>query len=95
MNYIEREVKGLRSDVALIGAMPERGEIHDYRSRLLKAIGYPRMVLPTHWDRFNVTDGVSQAAAIERRQSFIADVKAASPAALTSIAMPWSLCVRR
>jgi len=38
MNYIEREVEGLRPDVALIGAMPERREIHDYTSRLLKAI---------------------------------------------------------
>lgn len=79
MNYIEREVEGLRPDVALIGAMPERREIHDYTSRLLKAIGYPRMVLPTHWDRFNVTYDVSQAPAIERLQSFLAEVKAVSP----------------
>ncbi|HEX2458456.1 MAG TPA: MBL fold metallo-hydrolase [Vicinamibacterales bacterium] len=79
MNYIEREVEGLRPDVALIGAMPERREIHEYMSRLLRAIGYPRMVLPTHWDRFNVTYDVSQAPALERLQSFIAEVKAASP----------------
>jgi len=79
MNFIEREVEGLRPDVALIGAMPERREIHEYTSRLLRAIGYPRMVLPTHWDRFNVTYDVSQAPAIERLQSFIAEVKAASP----------------
>jgi L-ascorbate metabolism protein UlaG (beta-lactamase superfamily) len=79
MNYIEREVEGLRPDVALVGAMPERREIHDYTARLLKAIGYPRMVLPSHWDRFNVTYDVSQAPAIERVQSFLADVKAASP----------------
>jgi L-ascorbate metabolism protein UlaG (beta-lactamase superfamily) len=79
MNYIEREVEGLRPDVVLIGAMPERREVHDYTSRLLKAIGYPRMVLPTHWDRFNVTYDVSQAPAIERLQSFMAEVKAASP----------------
>lgn len=85
MNYIEREVDGLRPDVALIGAMPERREIHEYTSRLLKAIGYPRMVLPTHWDRFNVTYDVSQAAAIERLQSFIAEVKAASPASVVMV----------
>jgi len=36
-------------------------------------------VLPTHWDRFNVTHDVSQAPAIERLQSFLAEVKAASP----------------
>ena len=79
MNFIEREVEGLRPDVALIGAMPERREIHEYTSRLLRAIGYPRIVLPTHWDRFNVTYDVSQAPALERLQSFIAEVKAASP----------------
>jgi L-ascorbate metabolism protein UlaG (beta-lactamase superfamily) len=85
MNYIEREVDGLRPDVALIGAMPERREIHDYTSRLLKAMGYPRMVLPTHWDRFNVTYDVSQAPAIERLQSFIDEVKAVSPASIVTV----------
>jgi len=85
MNYIEREVEGLRPDVALVGAMPERREIHDYTSRLLKAIGYPRMVLPAHWDRFNVTYDVSQAPAIERLQSFLAEVKAASPKSVVTV----------
>lgn len=79
MNYIEREVDGLRPDVALIGAMPERQEIYHYTERLLRALGYPRLVLPTHWDRFNVPYDVSQQPAIERLQSFIAEVKAASP----------------
>ena len=54
MNYIEREVDGLRPDVALIGAMPDRQEIYRYTERLLRALGNPRLVLPTHWDRFNV-----------------------------------------
>ena len=79
MNYIEREVDGLRPDVALIGAMPERREIYDYTARLLRLLGYPRLVLPTHWDRFNVPYSVSQEPAIERLQSFIAEVKGASP----------------
>jgi len=79
MNYVEREVEGLRPDVALVGAMPERREIHEYTSRLLRAIGYPPLVLPTHWDRFNVTYDVSQDPAIERLQSFIAEMKVASP----------------
>jgi len=37
------------------------------------------MVLPTHWDRFNVTYDVSQEPAIKGLQTFIAEVKAASP----------------
>jgi L-ascorbate metabolism protein UlaG (beta-lactamase superfamily) len=79
MNYIEREIEGLRPDVALVGAMPERREIHDYMGRLMRASGYPALVLPTHWDRFNVTYDVSQEPAVQQLQSFIAEVKAASP----------------
>jgi hypothetical protein len=79
MNYIEREVDGLRPDVALIGAMPERNEIYEYTPRLLHALGYPRMVLPTHWDRFNLPYDLSQAPAIARVRSFVDEVKAASP----------------
>lgn len=79
MNYIEREVDGLRPDVALIGAMPERQKTYLYTERLLHALGYPPLVMPTHWDRFNVPYDVSQQPAIDRLQSFIAEVKAASP----------------
>jgi L-ascorbate metabolism protein UlaG (beta-lactamase superfamily) len=78
-NYIEREVDGLRPDVALVGAMPERREIYDYTARLLRLLGYPRLVLPTHSDQFNIPYNVSQESAIKRLQSFIAEVKAASP----------------
>jgi hypothetical protein len=38
MNYIEREVEGLRPDVALIAAKPERREIFEYTPRLLRAL---------------------------------------------------------
>jgi len=86
MNYIEREIVGLRPDVALIGAMPERREIYQYTARLLRALGNPRMVLPTHWDRFNVTYDVPQDAAVQRLQTFIAEVKGASPT--TEVVVP-------
>jgi L-ascorbate metabolism protein UlaG (beta-lactamase superfamily) len=79
MNYIESEVAGLRPDAALIGAMPERRNIDDYTPRLLRALGNPVLVLPTHWDRFNVPYNVSQQPAVDRLQSFIAEVRAASP----------------
>jgi L-ascorbate metabolism protein UlaG (beta-lactamase superfamily) len=79
MNYIEHELDHLRPDIALIGAMPERNNIDDYTTRLMKALGNPAVVLPTHWDRFNVPHTVSQAPAVERLQSFIAEIKAVSP----------------
>jgi L-ascorbate metabolism protein UlaG (beta-lactamase superfamily) len=79
MNYIEREVEGLRPDVVLVGAMPERRAIHDYTARLLRAVGYPRVVMPTHWDQFNVPYGASQEGARRRLETFVAEVKAVSP----------------
>jgi L-ascorbate metabolism protein UlaG (beta-lactamase superfamily) len=79
MNYIEHEIAGLRPDVALIGAMPERNNIDDYTPRILRALGNPPLVIPTHWDRFNVPYTVSQQPAIDRLQSFLAEVKSASP----------------
>jgi len=79
MNYIESEVEGLRPDIALIGAMPERNNIDDYTPRLMRALGNPPVVLPTHWDRFNVPHTVSQEPAVKRLQSFLDEVKAASP----------------
>jgi L-ascorbate metabolism protein UlaG (beta-lactamase superfamily) len=85
MNYIESDLKGLRPDVALVGAMPERREIDHYTSRLLQVLGDPPLVLPTHWDAFNVPYGMSQQPAIARLQSFFAEVKAASPDSRTFV----------
>lgn len=78
-NYIEREIEGIRPDVVLVGAAPQRNDVYDYTARLLRVLGYPRMVIPTHWDRINVAYDVSQEAAIKRLQPFLAEVKAASP----------------
>ena len=79
MNYIEREIEGLRPDVVMIGAAPQRKDVYDYTARLLRLLGHPRLVLPTHWDRSNIPYDVSQEPAIKRLQSFIGEVKAASP----------------
>ena len=48
MNYIEREVAGLRPDVAMIAAARQRLEIYDYTGRLMRALGNPRIVFATH-----------------------------------------------
>jgi L-ascorbate metabolism protein UlaG (beta-lactamase superfamily) len=50
MNFIQREVEGLRPDIAIVGAAASRRQIHDYTRRLMEALGRPRLVLPTHWD---------------------------------------------
>jgi hypothetical protein len=52
MNYIEREMEGLRPDIALVGANNERLEIYDYTGRLMRVLRYPPLVIPTHWDGY-------------------------------------------
>ena len=79
MNYLEEELAGLRPNIALIGAMPERANIDRYTERLLNALGRPRLVIPNHWDRFNVPFGYTQQPALDRLQSFITEVRRASP----------------
>lgn len=48
-NFIEREVSGLRPDIAII-APGLRQEITNYTCRLLRAIGEPPVVIATHFD---------------------------------------------
>lgn len=79
MNYIERELEGLRPDVVLVGANASRRENYDYCGRLMRALGYPALVLPTHWDNFLLPYGASQRAAREALQSFLDEVAVASP----------------
>lgn len=79
MNYIEREMDGLRPDVVLIGAGASRREIHDYTGRLMRALNFPSLVLPTHWDNFFAPYGASQQPAIDALESFVEEVRAASP----------------
>jgi L-ascorbate metabolism protein UlaG (beta-lactamase superfamily) len=79
MNYIERELSGLEPDVVLVGAAGSRKEIFDYAGRLMRALQYPPLVLPTHWDNFLVPYEASQKPALDALQSFVAEIKAASP----------------
>jgi L-ascorbate metabolism protein UlaG (beta-lactamase superfamily) len=48
-NFIERELEGLRPDIAII-APGLREHIHDYTCRLLRALGAPPIVIATHFD---------------------------------------------
>ena len=77
MNYIEREMDGLRPDIALIGANSQRREIHDYTGRLLRALGYPALVIPSHADGYGNPNPTP--AALADREQFRQEVLAASP----------------
>jgi hypothetical protein len=79
MNYIEREMEGLEPDVVLVGAASSRKEIYDYTGRLLRALHFPPLVFPTHWDNFFAPYGVSQQSSVDALQSFVQEVRSASP----------------
>jgi L-ascorbate metabolism protein UlaG (beta-lactamase superfamily) len=48
-NFVEREIEGLRPDVAIV-APGARDKIHDYACRLMRALGEPPVVIATHFD---------------------------------------------
>ncbi|MFC6021042.1 MBL fold metallo-hydrolase [Plantactinospora solaniradicis] len=50
-NFVERELAGLRPDVAIVAA--GGGTVHDYVGRLMRTLDYPTWVLPSHWDDFD------------------------------------------
>ena len=79
MNYIEREIQGLEPDVVLLGAASSRKEVYEYTARLMRALHFPPLVLPTHWDNFFAPYGASQQSSVDALQSFLQEVKAASP----------------
>jgi L-ascorbate metabolism protein UlaG (beta-lactamase superfamily) len=78
MNYLEREIQGLRPDVALIAAARQRLEIHDYTGRLMRALDRPRLVFATHWDEQSLPYGAPQDARLREADVFVQEVKAVS-----------------
>lgn len=78
MNYIEREVEGLRPDIALIASAPPRLEINDYTARLMRCLGCPRLVIATHWDDQGLPFGAPQDKALAHTGAFIDEVHAVS-----------------
>jgi L-ascorbate metabolism protein UlaG (beta-lactamase superfamily) len=83
MNYIEREVMGLRPDLAIVGSTAGRRQIYDYTGRLLRALGPPPVVLPNHWDDETLPFTDPQArggeSILRALNAFISEVQQASP----------------
>ncbi|MBM4193667.1 MAG: MBL fold metallo-hydrolase [Gemmatimonadetes bacterium] len=86
MNFIEREMVGLRPNVALVGANSQRLEIYDFTGRLLRALGHPALVIPSHADAYG--NPRPPAAVLADRAKFFDEVRAASPGSRT-IAPTW------
>ncbi|MCX5755079.1 MAG: MBL fold metallo-hydrolase [Gemmatimonadetes bacterium] len=78
MNYLEREMEGLRPDIALVGANSQRLEVYDFTGRLMRALGKPALVIPSHADAYG--DPKPSTAALADRKRFQQEVATASPA---------------
>ncbi len=79
MNYIERELLGLRPGVVMIAAAHQRRQIHDYTGRLMRVLGRPRIVFATHWDEQSFPFGAPQDERLKEAETFVKEVKAVSP----------------
>jgi L-ascorbate metabolism protein UlaG (beta-lactamase superfamily) len=76
MNYIDREMQGLKPDIALIGSGASRKEVYDYSGRLMRALSDPPVVFPTHWDSYGNT---TPEKARQGARKFAEEVRATSP----------------
>jgi hypothetical protein len=45
----------------------------------MRDLRFPPLVLPTHWDNFFAPYGVSQQPSVDALQSFVQEIRAASP----------------
>ncbi|WP_051654103.1 MBL fold metallo-hydrolase, partial [Kitasatospora cheerisanensis] len=51
-DFVEQNYAGLKPDIAMISAESTKHSVHRYVPRLLKALDFPRTVIPVHWDTF-------------------------------------------
>ena len=65
MNFIERELLGLKPDILLAGVNRSQLGLYKYNERLLAITNYPKVIIPTHWDNFKLPYGFSQQTGIE------------------------------
>ncbi|WP_329399393.1 MBL fold metallo-hydrolase [Streptomyces lydicus] len=77
-NFVEREVAGARPDVLVLGASGNAA-VYDYFERVLKALGWPRVVVPSHHDDMvtplddpRVHDGVNRQV-VDTLQDILGD----------------------
>lgn len=79
MNFIEREMEGLRPDIALVGAAPSHLEIREYTTRLMRLLSFPKVVMPSHADNFQVPYGSELAVRTEWIKAFSEEMRIAAP----------------
>lgn len=89
-NYVERELEGLRPDIAIV-AVGLRHELHDYSCRLMRALGAPPLVLPNHFDSWTkpVETPLSEGAQRDLA-AFAEEIRACAPNTRVVVPVPFS-----
>ncbi|GAA0831257.1 MBL fold metallo-hydrolase [Streptosporangium amethystogenes subsp. fukuiense] len=80
-DFVERNLAGLAPDVAMI-PITSSSSTYDYVPRLLRALSNPRVVVPVHWDNFEVALKNPPQADEKSKKSlaeFVATVRRVSP----------------
>ncbi|MEV0754274.1 MBL fold metallo-hydrolase [Streptosporangium sp. NPDC050280] len=87
-DFVERNLSGLAPDVAMIPTTSS-SSTYDYVPRLLRALDMPQVVVPVHWDNFEVALRNPPQADEKSRKSlaeFVAAVRRVSPG--TKVVIP-------
>ena len=80
MNFVERELLGIKPDILLAGVNRSQLGLYKYNERLLAITNYPKVIIPTHWDNFRLPYGFSQQTGVETKLiPFQKDVKKLAP----------------
>jgi L-ascorbate metabolism protein UlaG (beta-lactamase superfamily) len=80
MNFVERELQGIETDILLAGVNQSQLGLYKYNERLLEVTNYPKIIIPTHWDNFRLPYRFSQKENAEKKLfPFRDDVKRLSP----------------
>jgi L-ascorbate metabolism protein UlaG (beta-lactamase superfamily) len=84
-DFSERAVRGLRPDLAMI-AVPSSTATSRYVPRLLRALDTPDVVVPVHWDNFEVPlSGSPVRDPAMDLDAFLAQIRRVSPATGTVV----------
>lgn len=80
MNFVERELEGIKPDILLAGVNMSRFNMYKYDERLIRVTDFPKIIIPTHWDNFRVPYGFDQSSGVEKKiKPFIEKIKEISP----------------
>ncbi|RAJ45482.1 L-ascorbate metabolism protein UlaG (beta-lactamase superfamily) [Kitasatospora sp. SolWspMP-SS2h] len=79
-DFVEHTYAGLRPDVAMIAVESTARTTHRYVPRLLRALDFPRTVVPVHWDVFEtpLTDPAVQDPSMDL-DGLLTQVRALAP----------------